>query len=210
MNKFSWQKLCCPLFGAQCTPLGMGKTKIICSFLSLYSAYGWRHIFTGRKSKARYLEGLWWRLDQMWTNTQCARPRSRCTGSNGNSGIQTWASGMPDWGESLMSLSPGQEIMLHLFERLWQHFDISCPCNSYASRMMQKKGKKERKQALAPWSVLNSKFNPAEVSIRDRYQTILSPQPSPLPCLDLLFPLIRCFSLHCFSFISPWRAWSIA
>lgn len=68
MNKFSWQKLCFPLFGAQCAPLGMGKPKITCSFLSLCSAYRWRHIFTER-NKARYLKGHCRRLNQMWTNT---------------------------------------------------------------------------------------------------------------------------------------------
>lgn len=68
MNKFSWQKLCFPLFGAQCAPLGMGKPKITCSFLSFCSAYRWRHIFTER-NKTRYLKGHCGRLNQMCTNT---------------------------------------------------------------------------------------------------------------------------------------------
>lgn len=92
MNKFSWQKLCFPLFGAQCAPLGLGKTKITCSFLSLCSAHGWRCILT-EKSKARYLEGHWRRLGQMWTHTLCAGPGSRCSGPKGNLEIQAWASG---------------------------------------------------------------------------------------------------------------------
>lgn len=70
MNKFSWQTLCFPLFGAQCAPLGMGKPKITCSFLSLCSAYRWRYIFSER-NKARYLKRHCWTPNQMWTNTMC-------------------------------------------------------------------------------------------------------------------------------------------
>ena len=34
---------------------------------------------------------------------------------------------MPDWGESLVHLSPGQETVLYLFERLGWCIDMSCP-----------------------------------------------------------------------------------
>lgn len=34
---------------------------------------------------------------------------------------------MPDWGDSLVHLSPGQEIVLYLFERLGWCIDMSCP-----------------------------------------------------------------------------------
>ena len=145
MNKFSWQKLCFPLFGAQCAPLGMDKTKITCSFLSLCSAYGWRCVFT-EKRKARYLKGHGRRLDEMWTNTLCAR--SRCSGPNGNSEIQTWASGNARLGRKPGTPFPcagnSAAPLWKAGMTYWYVLPIAAWCDPCTSRMKQKRGRRQR------------------------------------------------------------------
>lgn len=148
MNKFSWQKLCFLLFGAQCTPLSMDKTKITCSFLSRWSGYRWRHVFTGKKCKARYLQGHWRRLDQKWTNTPCAGSRSRCSVPNGSSEIQTWVPGNARLGRKSGRAFPcAGNSAVPLWKAgmvYWHVLPIAAWCDPYTSRMKQKRGRRQR------------------------------------------------------------------